>query len=75
MKCACVCNVCRLKEEKEACRREEEAEARHLVEPRDPVTGETEEETLDRERMEQVELSREMKLQQARLQKAREMER
>ncbi|XP_064618323.1 coiled-coil domain-containing protein 15-like [Liolophura sinensis] len=67
--------IARLKEEKEECRREEEAEARHLVEPRDPVTGETEEETLDRERMEQVQLSREMKQRQARLQKVREMER
>ena len=68
-------NLIRLKKEKEEQRKSEEQVSRRLVEPRDPVTGDTSLEALARE----IELDRQMRetirQNEMRLQKVREMER
>ena len=67
--------VCRLKKEKEEERVKEEKTSRELIEPRDPVTGETSQEALEREEHERKFVRQTMKDHERRIQKTKEMER
>ncbi|KAL3865154.1 hypothetical protein ACJMK2_006775 [Sinanodonta woodiana] len=65
----------RLKKDKEEERSRAEQLARQLIEPRDPVTGETPEETLEREAQGVKFVRQTMRKHEAKLKKARELQR
>ncbi len=67
--------VFRLKKEKENERRKVEEVAQEVVAPKDPITGETPKEALERERLEADSLQQSMQEVQKRAQKNRETER
>ncbi|KAH3708606.1 hypothetical protein DPMN_068061 [Dreissena polymorpha] len=66
---------CRLKKEKEEERVREEQISEQLVEPRDPVTGETSTEALEREEQDKQFIRRTIREHERRAQKSKEMER
>ncbi|KAK3610419.1 hypothetical protein CHS0354_016598 [Potamilus streckersoni] len=65
----------RLKKDKEEERNHAEQMARQLIEPRDPVTGETPEETLERESQGVKFVQQTLKKHEAKIRKARELQR
>ncbi|XP_052772913.1 coiled-coil domain-containing protein 15-like isoform X1 [Mya arenaria] len=67
--------IVRLKKEAEAERQEEERVSQALVEPRNPVTGETSTEVLDREQQEREFIRRTIREHERRQQKSKETER
>ncbi|XP_022093181.1 trichohyalin-like isoform X2 [Acanthaster planci] len=68
-------NIHRLKEEKEKERQKVEADAHQRVEPRNLLTGETEEEVLQRQREEQQYMEQVLQRERSRKQKSTEMNR
>lgn len=65
--------VYRIKKKKEEQRRREEKQARHFLEPRDPVTGETCTEASLREQLEESHVQEVLQEQDDQRQKQREM--
>lgn len=63
----------RIKREKEELRKQEEERARRMVEPRDPVTGETSVESDLRQQMERSHLQEVLQEREEQRQKQREM--
>ena len=71
----CMCCKPRLKKEKEEERIKEEQISQQLIEPRDPVTGETSIEALEREAQEARFIRKTIREHESRVRKAKEMER
>ena len=74
-KTSVVVSLTRLKKEKEEERIREEQISQQLIEPRDPVTGETSIEALEREAQEAKFIRQTIREHERRARKAKEMER